>query len=562
VQPSSANMLPPPASLYGAYTLGLMFCLGIGGTFSVPAVWAYFFKNDKDGVPVGGAYLKAGEYGETEIQSGWSVFKEPLNAWTSLAYTLYGFVICYVAYEDFSNGSIGAENNITSEPMFSLLIGATCMYLGISSFLFHASHTETWRKADAGMTSGICIPLVIFAIWDRTRLHGVGNLAMVAIGVFLLFSLTHGYVPYGSSDILLPAMIIVVWSLELVPRYGGPMHDEEYVYWIRCLFAVVGGALLRAIDVKRKVFSTKTLLIAAYFLFVAIFGVLVGFTDDSTICAIVAGALVAIYPARGHVFWHIASAYALYIWWYALRMRPGNPATAYHSDSIFVNFLLFVAVKNGFRRLIMNLPSSILPTHYQDRARLFAEHLLFSIWGVVTVVEIPGPFHSWFFQPILCWYKPGFPNRAFLVYYTAKVATHAEDALFLWITGKTYTQRGGYPSTQALNGALLPFHTGQVTSTTPHKGSNDEADPHREAATLSAMSSRSERADGERMRGFHHNIAALMAVVSLFAGERSSDCVVFLCALEARRIACVTRSNMSSLFTNLSALAGSPLANC
>ena len=32
-----------------------------------------------------------------------------------------------------------------------------CMYMavGIASCLFHATHSEVWRKADAGMTSGV-----------------------------------------------------------------------------------------------------------------------------------------------------------------------------------------------------------------------------------------------------------------------------------------------------------------------------------------------------------------------------------------------------------------------
>ena len=35
-------------------------------------------------------YLKAGEYGETEIDNDWSVFREPLNAWSSLFFSFFG----------------------------------------------------------------------------------------------------------------------------------------------------------------------------------------------------------------------------------------------------------------------------------------------------------------------------------------------------------------------------------------------------------------------------------------------------------------------------------------
>jgi hypothetical protein len=520
-------MLAPPDSFDTAFRVGMILCFAFGSVCSIPAVWDTFFKKDKDGTPVGGAYLKAGEYGETELNTSWSVFKEPLNSWTSLAYSLFGVMICHVGIVDYMASGEDASNRMTTDAGFSLLIGVCCVYLGISSFLFHASHTEPWRKADAGMTSGICIPLVLFAIWDRTRLHGLNCTTMLSIGAFLLFSLTHGFVPYGSSDILLPSMIIILWSLELVPRYGGPVHDEEYLYWVRCLFAVLGGALLRAIDVKRKAAQVKNSLLGVYFVLLAVFGFLVGFIDDATICALVAGVIVVLNPARGHIFWHISSAYALYIWWYMLRIRPGNRASPYHSDSVFFNFLLFIAVKNGFRRLIMNIPARVLPLEYQDRVRSIVEHTLFSVWGLWTVVEIPTVFHSWLLHPILCWYKPVYPSSAFLVYYTAKVAAHAEDVLYLWVSGTTYTKHDLSPP-PGESASLLPSH-GASAAAGGEAVDKDEADPMRQKSALSVLSSRQERADGERLRSFHHNIAALMAVTSLFAGNTLDFSLMLLC---------------------------------
>lgn len=433
-------MLPPPASLDAAFRIGLIVCFAFGATCSIPSVWGHFFKKDKDGLPLGGAYLKAGEYGETELNTTWSVFKEPLNSWTSLAYSVFGIAISYVGYVDYLAPS-EVHNRMTSDAGFSMLIGSFCVYLGISSFFFHASHTEMWRKADAGMTSGICIPLALFAIWDRTRIPGISCLVMMSLCSFLLFTLTYGYVPYGSSDILLPGTILIVWSLELLPRFGGPMHPDQYLYWLRCLFSVLGGALLRAIDIKRKAPKVKNILTAVYFVLLAGFGFLVGFVDDVTLCGIVAGTIVLINPARGHIFWHIASAYALYIWWYMLRIRPGDPETPYSPDNVLVNFILFVAIKNGYRRLVMNIPTNILPAEYQDRIRLVVEHIIFAVWGFITIVELPTVYHSWMFQPILCWFKPVYPNGAFMVYYTAKVATCAEDVLFLWWTGSTFTKQ-------------------------------------------------------------------------------------------------------------------------
>lgn len=40
-------------------------------------------------------YLKAGEYGETELNNHWSVFREPLNSWSSLFFSFFGTEVQY-----------------------------------------------------------------------------------------------------------------------------------------------------------------------------------------------------------------------------------------------------------------------------------------------------------------------------------------------------------------------------------------------------------------------------------------------------------------------------------
>lgn len=60
-----------------------------------------------------------------------------------------------------------------------------------------------------------------------------------------------------------------------------------------------------------------------------------------------------------------------------------------------------------------------------------------------------------------------------------------------------------------------------VTKGAEQDTEDSDTDPMRAKSALSSMSSRSERAEGENMRAFHHNIAAMMAVVSLFAGDLS-----------------------------------------
>ena len=114
-----------------------------------------------------------------------TIFEQPLNAWTSLIYTVCGVMILVCAIQDSMVEPGNEANNLMRAYPLSIFYGLSCMYLGVASFLFHASHAETWRyrmvnnyhlvldvaavcrKADAGMTSGVVISVVVFGIYDR-----------------------------------------------------------------------------------------------------------------------------------------------------------------------------------------------------------------------------------------------------------------------------------------------------------------------------------------------------------------------------------------------------------
>jgi hypothetical protein len=52
-----------------------------------------------------------------------------------------------------------------------------------------------------------------------------------------------------------------------------------------------------------------------------------------------AGCYVYQNPARGHIFWHFGSAYALFVWWYMYRSLPIylSISYAYLTNAVFVS---------------------------------------------------------------------------------------------------------------------------------------------------------------------------------------------------------------------------------
>ena len=100
----------------------------------------------------------------------------------------------------------------------------------------------------------------------------VSMCSLLCIAIVLQFSLTHGYLPYGSSDVLvrsppvcppnialfcllralfvtvlhyfflyfrpyvmvwqLPSLVAFIWVTELLPRYGGVVDSGQYGLWL------------------------------------------------------------------------------------------------------------------------------------------------------------------------------------------------------------------------------------------------------------------------------------------------------------------------------------------
>jgi len=522
-------LLPAPTNFWSLFVLSFALVAAIGCVCSVRSLWFRMFprKDHVSGKSLGldlkvqanyQTYLRAGEYGESELfPHGWSPFIEPLNAWTSLTYSLFGFVILFTGLQDLQQAS---EANITAaNPGFSILYGVSTVYLGVASFLFHASHSETWRKADAGMTSGCIITPLVLAVYDRARPPLLGPTTMVLLAALLQTSLTHGYLPYGSSDVLLPSLVATNWVLELYPRYGGAVDPEQYQLWWRCFFTVIGGMLLRLSDIKRANASFFQWAMRGYWtLLLFPFGFKLGLTDPAILCGVVAGAVVIVQPSRGHIFWHFGSAFSLFIWWYQYRVRPGDPASYRGNDSTLIAVVFCVAIKNAVRRLIMMVPYGT--QELRSRVMFFAEHIFFAVWCYNAILIEPESItkgSSWLLDVRECWRNiPDTENFAF--FYLAKVGTAVEDVLFILIG-----QQQQQPSTQPTT--TLPVETKAGNSNLDDSGST--------SSSVNGNSSSAQVADrAMRERDVkmlvHHGATAALCLLSLFSGYTRIGSLVML----------------------------------
>lgn len=177
-----------------------------------------------------------------------------------------------------------------------------------------------------------------------------------------------------------------------------------------------------------------------------------GFTDPVLLFGFFALLVVCHSPWLGHIFWHFGSAGALFIWWYLLRVRPGDMAQsegAKHDLSV-ISILFFLVIKNAFRRLSMVLPFAVKAQ--RDQCLYILEHVSFACLGYYCVFYLPehpelslaapykaggslfesdggaeeggGGGGSWAYKTLLCWSGAVYPTELFHLYYLGKSDTH------------------------------------------------------------------------------------------------------------------------------------------
>jgi hypothetical protein len=388
------------------------------------------------------------------------------------------------------------------------------------------------------------------------RPPAVTSFVMVALSVLLLTSLTYGYLPYGSSDVLLPSLVAFMWIVELFPRYGGVVDAAQYTLWLQCFLSVAGAALLRAIDIKRHAPTAMRNLLAAYLVVLSVFAVALGPLDGVVLCGVVFGAVVVKWPEKGHIFWHFGSAFALYIWWYMLRVRPGDPATTTNSDSHLVAILFFAAIKNAVRRIFMNVPPNVFPNAlHRDRAKNLLEHSLFAAWGGLvlfmeaapqmtnaTTFPLSSSSFSWLYNAQQCWESGGLSaatglgaDSLFHLFYLTRVGAHVEEVVFLLVArqqvaGNLRDQQSSSSSSTANNKLEMGEQSCAQDLTASAAAASRETDSLLTSSVdvSGGSASSSSRRDEDPLLLAHHLLAALLCLSSYFTGERKAPRIELL----------------------------------
>ncbi len=81
------------------------------------------------------------------------------NTWSNLAYCLVGFYTCGLSVRDWRHAAVPA-GTLVSTPGLGIVFGVACVWLGLSSGLFHASLTRLGQQFDVAAMYGPLLALL------------------------------------------------------------------------------------------------------------------------------------------------------------------------------------------------------------------------------------------------------------------------------------------------------------------------------------------------------------------------------------------------------------------
>ncbi|HMV15336.1 MAG TPA: ceramidase domain-containing protein [Chitinophagales bacterium] len=147
---------------------------------------------------------------------------QPSNTWSNLGYIIVGLIFLSIAKNDHKYEHRKQVNNVLAKfPGFTYLIGFSVLYLGLGSFLYHATLTYFFQKLDqTGMYFILVsfIAYVLFKLFPQIKFRGkiyVSNtfFMICAIIVQLLFFFFLWKLPI---NILFPALTISFFTINFL----------------------------------------------------------------------------------------------------------------------------------------------------------------------------------------------------------------------------------------------------------------------------------------------------------------------------------------------------------
>jgi hypothetical protein len=330
------------------------------------------------------------------------------------------------------------QNRLMASPLVSIAIGIFGISIG-SSPVFVPNDAKI--SMELKLISVIWLWVLAFAVWDRARpplltlwtFYGFTALSSVTMIIFPDLSTSF-------NCMIIFSFMILCCLIELGSVGYGAVSVEQYSLGYASLFLGGIGLYLQAIPLEFASKCSQSRVISVFFAWALLHGYLQG-----SVLIAVAGiaSLVTLlnFPSYANTISNWCTSLSIMLWWYMLRVRPGDPPMHFFNNYEIFAIALFALFKLNIRRLLVYKSyDNILTSIWVENWSIWLEKSSLCLWAVHLLFLYPPVDANWYFDTLLCWTDPAIPNYSLNLYYLVNIASSVEDVMW-WVTAGGSTPR-------------------------------------------------------------------------------------------------------------------------
>ena len=145
------------------------------------------------------------------------LIRQPANTWSNLGFFLVGLFTLTLGIHDLKYAERKQSDNfLVRYPIFSIMFGASAIYLFVSSFFYHASLTEFFQKLDQTSMCSVAVMVLVFNLYKIFPLIRVNGKYKSSHALMIAFGMGVNYLIYTSLykiniNLLFPMLVGIVF---------------------------------------------------------------------------------------------------------------------------------------------------------------------------------------------------------------------------------------------------------------------------------------------------------------------------------------------------------------
>ncbi len=145
------------------------------------------------------------------------LIRQPANTWSNLGFFLVGLFTLTLGIHDLKYAERKQSDNfLVRYPIFSIMFGASAIYLFVGSFFYHASLTEFFQKLDQTSMCSVAVIVLVFNLYKIFPLVRIRGKYRSSHALMILFGLGVNYLIYATLykvniNLLFPVLVAIVF---------------------------------------------------------------------------------------------------------------------------------------------------------------------------------------------------------------------------------------------------------------------------------------------------------------------------------------------------------------